>query len=221
MQMARNELTAETSVSPPIKMAIIDDEAPLRRALSRLMRSAGIEAITFSSPHEFLDAPIREQVDCVVTDLRMPGFDGFTFQQTLNEGLPHLSLVFITGHANVPASVKAMKSGAVDFLEKPVDGDALLGAVIRAAERSRALKASYDTLAAMQRLYEKLTPRERQIFALIGDGSLNKQAASDLGIGEKTVKVHRARVMEKMQAGSLAELARIAERLGVRSAVAP
>jgi FixJ family two-component response regulator len=217
VQKARTELNAETFVTPPIKVAIIDDEAPMRRALSRLMRAAGIEPITFASPHEFLDALIREQIDCAVTDLRMPGFDGLKFQQTLNEESPHLSLVFITGHGNVVASVKAMKSGAVDFLEKPVDSDALLGAVIRAAERSRSLKASHDTLAAMRRLYEKLTPRERQIFVLIVDGSLNKQAASDLGIAEKTVKVHRARVMQKMQAGSLAELARVAERLGVRS----
>jgi FixJ family two-component response regulator len=180
------------------------------------MRSSGIEAFTFSSPQEFLNDAVREQVDCAVTDLRMPALDGLGLQQELNKSMPHLSIVFITGHGNVPATVRAMKSGAVDFLEKPIDSDALLAAVVRAAERTRTLQASYDQHAALKRLYEKLTPRERQIFALVVDGSLNKQSASDLGISEKTVKVHRARVMEKMAAGSVAELARMAERLGIR-----
>ena len=199
-----------------IKVAIIDDEAPIRRSLARLMRSASMEPIIFSSPHEFLNHPIREQVVCAITDMRMPGLDGLRLQQELSKAAPHLSLVFITGHGNVQASVNAMKSGAVDFLEKPVDSDALLAAVVRAAERSRASKVSGDQFAAIERRYERLTPRERQVFASIVDGALNKQTASDLGIAEKTVKVHRARVMEKMQAGSLAELARMAERLSIQ-----
>jgi FixJ family two-component response regulator len=221
MRKGGNDLNAEASETTPIKVAVIDDEAPMRRALARLMKSADIEAATFSSPHEFLNNAIHQEVDCVVTDLRMPGFDGLKFQDELTKTAPHLSLVFITGHGNVPASVKAMKGGAVDFLEKPVDGDALLTAIRRAVERSRALKASHDEIAAIAGRYERLTLREQQIFALIVDGSLNKQAASDLGIAEKTVKVHRARVMAKMGAGSLAQLVRLAERLGVGSVCAP
>jgi len=203
-------------VRASIKVAIIDDEARTLRSLARLMRSAGIEAITFSSPYEFLNNSAREEVDCAVTDLRMPGIDGLKLQQELKETSPHLSLVFITGHGNVPAGVTAMKGGAVDFLEKPVDSDALLAAILRAAEQSRRLRASHDEITTIEGRYGRLTPRERQIFALVAEGSLNKQAASDLGITERTVKVHRARVMEKMGAGSLAELARMAERLGAR-----
>ncbi len=218
MRKAGNDSTIDGSARRPIKVAIIDDEASMRRALSRLMRSAGTEATTFPSPQEFLSDNNHHEMDCAITDLRMPGFDGLKFQDEVNKTAPHLSLVFITGHGDIPASVKAMKNGAVDFFEKPVDGDALLAAVVRAAERSRGLKASHEQLTAVTRCYEKLTPRERQIFALIVDGSLNKQAAADLGIAEKTVKVHRARVMEKMCAGSLAELVRMAERLGIRSA---
>jgi len=218
MLSGTSDRSIEDNEQKPIRVAIIDDESPIRRGLARLMRTSGIEAFVFSSPPEFLYDAVREQVDCAVTDLRMPALDGLAFQQELGRSLPHLSVVFITGHGNVPASVKAMKSGAVDFLEKPVDSDALLTAVVRAAERTRTLKVSYDQQSKIERLYKKLTPREQQIFALVVNGWLNKQAASDLGISEKTVKVHRARVMEKMSAGSVAELARMAERLGIRDA---
>jgi FixJ family two-component response regulator len=141
-------------VSARIKVAIIDDEKPIRRSLARLMRSAGIEAATFSSAYEFLNDPIHEHIDCAVTDMQMPGLNGLKFQQQLYKSSPHLSLVFITGHGNVSDSVRAMKSGAVDFLEKPVDSEALLTAVARAAERSRALKASHGQLTTIGRLYE-------------------------------------------------------------------
>lgn len=148
----------------------------------------------------------------------MPGFDGIKLQQELKKILPHLSLIFVTGYGNIPTSVKVMKDGAVDFLVKPVDGDALLAAIHRAAARSRVLKASRDELARLERRYEEVTAREREVFALVTAGLLNKQIAAHLGVAEKTVKVHRARVMEKMGAGSLADLVRIAERLGVRRA---
>jgi FixJ family two-component response regulator len=127
-------------MSPPLKVALIDDDAAMRKALARLIKSAGLEAAAFSSAREFLDDPIHRQVDCVVTDMRMPGFDGLKLQEELNKTLPQLSIVFITGHGNVPMSVEAMKGGAVDFLEKPVDGEVLLAAIHRPAERSRALK---------------------------------------------------------------------------------
>jgi FixJ family two-component response regulator len=215
MQRVENELNAEAPVPVPIKIAIIDDEAPMRRALTRLLKSAGIETVTFSSAREFLDDPIHQQVDCAVIDMRMPGFDGLELQEHLKRTLPHLSLVFITGHGDVQGSVRAMKGGAVDFLEKPVDGDALLSAIRRAAERSRALKASHEERVALERRYAQVTLRERQVFALVISGLLNKQIAADLGIAEKTIKVYRARVMEKMGAESLADLVRKAERLGV------
>lgn len=128
--------------------------------------------------------------------------------------LPHLSLVFITGHGDIHGSVRAMKGGAVDFLEKPVDGDALLPAIRRAAARSRALKASHEERVALERRYAEVTRREREVFALVTSGLMNKQIAADLGVTEKTIKVHRARVMEKMGAKSLADLVRKAERLG-------
>jgi FixJ family two-component response regulator len=221
MKKAGNDLNAAASVTVPIRVAVIDDEAPIRRALARLMKSADIEAAIFSSPLEFLSDAIRQEVDCAITDLQMPGFDGLTFQDELNKTVPHLSLVFISGHGNVPASVKAMKGGAVDFLEKPIDGDALLAAIQRAAERSRVLRASRDELMTLKRRYEEVTTREREVFALVSAGLLNKQVAAHLGVAEKTVKVHRARVMEKMGAESLAELVRMAERLGVRSVGPP
>ena len=146
-----------------------------------------------------------------MTDMRMPGFDGLKLQEELNKTLPHLSLVFITGHGNIPMSVEAMKRGAVDFLEKPVDDKALLGAIRRAAARSRALKASRDEKIAIERRYERMTTRERQVFALVTAGLLNKQIAFDLGVAERTVKVHRGRAMEKMEADSLAQLVRMAQ----------
>ena len=202
-------------MSSPIKVAVIDDDAPMRRALVRLIKSARIEAAAFSSAREFLDDPVHRQVDCAVTDMRMPGFDGLKLQEELNKTLPHLSLVFITGHGNIPMSVEAMKRGAVDFLEKPVDEKALLGAIRRAAARSRALKASRDEKIAIARRYERMSTRERQVFALVTTGLLNKQIAFDLGLAERTVKVHRARAMEKMEADSLAQLVQMAQLLGV------
>ena len=149
--------------------------------------------------------------------MSMPGFDGLKLQQELNKTLPHISIVFLTGHGSVSMSVEAMKGGAVDFLEKPVDHEVLLTAIRRAAERSRELKSSHDELVAIQRRYGRMTPRERQVFALVTTGLLNKQIAFDLGVAERTVKVHRARVMEKMEADSLAQLVRMAQRLGVQT----
>ena len=217
MQRVGNEFNAEAHLSAPIKIAIVDDEASMRRALARLLKSAGIEAFTFSSAREFFDDPIHQQVDCAVTDMRMPGFDGLELQEQLSRTLPHLSLVFITGHGDIKGSVKAMKGGAVDFLEKPVDGKTLLPAIRRAAERSRALKASHKERMALERWYADVTPREREVFALVTSGLPNKQIAADLGVSERTIKVHRARVMKKMRAESLAHLVRMAQRLGVHT----
>jgi FixJ family two-component response regulator len=202
----------------PIKVAIIDDDESARKSLARLMKSAGISAVTFSSAGEFLEAAKDSQVDCAVTDLRMPDVDGIKLQQALAQIVPHLAIVFVTGHGDVPAGIKAMKGGAVDFLEKPVDDDALLDAVRRAAERSRKAQASRAEFDDLQRRYERLTPRERQVFQLITSGLLNKQAGAELGTGEKTIKVQRARVMDKMEAASLAELVRMADQLHIQPA---
>jgi FixJ family two-component response regulator len=201
-----------------IKVAVIDDDKSARTSLARLIKTAGIEVISFSSAREFLEDPARNQVDCAVTDVRMPGFDGFALQETLAQTQPHLSLVFITGQGDVPMGIRAMKQGAVDFLEKPVDAEELLEAIRRAAERSRDQKASGAELGDLQRRYELLTPRERQVFQLVTAGLLNKQAGAELGTSEKTIKVHRARVMLKMQAESLAELVRMADQLHIRPA---
>ena len=205
----------------PIKVAIIDDDQSARKSLARLMKSAGISAVTFSSAQEFLEAAKDSQVDCAVTDLQMPDVDGIKLQQALTQIAPHLAIVFVTGHGDVPAGIKAMKGGAVDFLEKPVDDEALLDAVRRAAERSREARASRAEFDDLQRRYDRLTPRERQVFQLITSGLLNKQAGAELGTGEKTIKVQRARVMDKMEAASLAELVRMADQLHVQPAGKP
>lgn len=200
----------------PIKVAVIDDEEPVRKALARLMKSAGIEAATFASAPEFLADPIRESMDCIITDMRMPDVDGLTFQDQLNQMLPDVSVVFLTGWGNVSSSVRAMKAGAVDFLEKTVGDEALLATIADAAARSRRSRTSRAELEDLQKRFASLTPRERQVFALVTVGFLNKQIGFDLGVAERTIKVHRGRVMEKMRAASVADLVRMADRLGVR-----
>lgn len=200
-------------MSAPITVAVIDDDELMRSALACLIRSAAAEAATFPSAEDFLSDPICRTVDCALTDLRMPGVDGLELQEELGRILPHLSVVFITGYANVPVSVRAMKAGAVDFLEKPIRDEALLAAVQRAASRSRSLRKTFDELKKLQKRYELLTPRQRQVFTMVTSGMLNKQIGYELGAAEKTIKVHRARVMEKMRARSLADLVRMAESL--------
>lgn len=205
-------------MSAPMKVALIDDDKSARTSLARLIKTAGIEVVSFSSAPEFLEDPIRNQVDCAVTDVRMPGVDGFKLQETLAQTLPYLSVVFITGHGDIPMTVRAIQGGAVDFLEKPVDDEALLEAIRRAAARSRDQKVSHAEIDDLQRRYDLLTPREREVFQLVTAGLLNKQAGAELGTTERTVKVHRGRVMFKMKAESLAELVRMADLLHIRPA---
>jgi FixJ family two-component response regulator len=201
-----------------VKVAVIDDDKSVRSSLARAIKTAGIEVASFSSADEFLNDPCLNQIDCAVTDVRMPGIDGLALQEMLAETQPHLSLVFITGQGDIPMGIKAMKRGAVDFLEKPVDRTALLEAVRRAAERSHEQKVSRSEIDDLQRRHELLTPRERQVFGLVTSGLLNKEASVQLGTSEQTIKVHRARVMIKMDAKSLAELVRMADQLHVRPA---
>jgi FixJ family two-component response regulator len=197
-------------------VAIIDDEASVRKSLARMLQAKGLVALAFPSAQEFLESPQSDVVSCVISDLRMPGLDGLGLQRRLHAKLPHLSMVFITGHGDIPASVSAMKAGAVDFLEKPVKGAALIDAIRRASERSFNLQATNAEIDALKARYETLTPREREVFSLVAAGLLNKQAAAQLGVAEKTIKQHRGHVVDKMAAQSLAELVLMAERLGVR-----
>lgn len=198
------------------KIAVIDDDGSIRRSLARMLGAAGLEPLVYSSAKEFLDAAESASVSCVISDLKMPEVDGLDLQRALSTRLPHLSMVFITGHGDVPASVTAMKAGAVDFLEKPVRGSALLEAINRGVERSRGLLDAATEIRALKIRYARLTPREREVFALVAAGLLNKQVAAELGASEKTIKQHRGRAVAKMEAESLAELVLMAERLGVR-----
>jgi FixJ family two-component response regulator len=196
---------------------VVDDDPAVRKALTRLIKSAGYTVQAFASAREFLgywrvsdDGPA-----CLVLDVRMPKFSGLDLQRELQTSNTPLPIIFITGHGDIPMSVKAMKKGAVDFLPKPVQDKDLLPAIEQALARARQAWDERQELADIKRRLDALTPREREVMALVVRGLLNKQIAFELGTVEKTVKVHRARVMEKMEVQSLAELVRLAERAGI------
>ena len=190
------------------QVTVVDDDFLVLRALDRLLRSAGFEVKTFSSARDFLDQPASAAAGCVVMDLSMPGLDGLQAQQALAAGADLRPVIFISGHGSVPASVEAMKAGAVDFLTKPVDEHKLLGAVRIAIDKGRAARTKDAERAAITACLATLTAREAQVLARVVEGKLNKQIAAELGTAEKTIKVHRARMMRKMQVDSLAELVR-------------
>ncbi|HVY04738.1 MAG TPA: response regulator [Burkholderiales bacterium] len=196
---------------------VVDDDSSVLRAVSRLLRAAGYAVTAFSCPLEFFGQFDRNAPGCVVLDIAMPGLDGLELQRRLNGAATALAVVFVTGHGDVPASVRAMKAGAVDFLTKPFNDTDLLDAVDSALRRSRAAFRSRDELAVLYRRLASLTLREREVFEHVVAGQLNKLIAVDLGAAEKTIKVHRGRVMQKMEAGSLADLVRMAERMGIHS----
>jgi FixJ family two-component response regulator len=202
-------------MSDRITIAVVDDDESFRNSMARLINAAGMKAATFASAAQFLADPIRETADCALIDLRMPGKSGLELQDEVSRIAPHLSVVFLTGHGKVASSVRAMKAGAVDFLEKPVAEAELMAAIKRATARTQELKAADSEFAQLSRRYQLLTPREREVFALVVSGLLNKQIGFELGTTESTIKVHRGRVMEKMDAVSLADLVRMADRLGV------
>jgi FixJ family two-component response regulator len=204
-------------MSAPLQtlVGIVDDDASVRKGLARLVTTAGYRAEVFASAREFLERPRLEDLCCLVLDVRMPGLTGLELQEALAVAGDRMSIVFVSGHGDVVGSVKAMKRGAVDFLTKPVDARELLGAIERGVARALTVQREQAGATDIQGRLKTLTAREVQVFALVVTGMLNKQIAAELGIVEKTVKVHRARVMEKMRAGSLAELVRLADRAGV------
>jgi FixJ family two-component response regulator len=202
-----------TEPLPPIYF--VDDDAAIREALSRLLRSAGYQAITFNSVSEFMEQYQADAPGCLVLDISMPGITGLELQRWLVQANSSLPVIFLTGRGDIPTSVRAMKQGAVDFLTKPVNDTDLLKAIEEALRRERASRAARAESEAIRARLTTLTPREREVLEHVVSGQLNKQIAGDLGTVEKTIKVHRARVMEKMGVQSLAELVRVAERVGI------
>ena len=194
---------------------VVDDEPSVRRSLTRLLASAGYTVEAFASAREFLARAPYAGPCCLVLDVRMPGLSGLELQETLAAAGRRMSIVFVTGHVDVPMSVRAMKRGAADLLTKPVDDKVLLAAIQRALAKDVADLGEEARVADVRKRVKLLSPRETEVFALVVTGMLNKQIAAALGISEKTIKVHRARVMEKMRAGSVAELVRLADLAGV------
>jgi FixJ family two-component response regulator len=195
------------------KVFIIDDDAAVRASIADLLQSAGLESETFETPQEFLRHLPAQGPSCIVLDLRLPGMDGLAVQRALAEAGITTPIIFLTAFADVPTTVQAMKSGAREFLTKPFDDQELLDAISRAKERDQVARDQQHELSTLRDRYTRLTPRERQVLAHVVSGRLNKQIAADLGTSEITVKIHRQRVMRKMQADSLAELVRLAARL--------
>jgi FixJ family two-component response regulator len=194
---------------------VVDDDPSMRRALESLLRSVGHEVRLFSSAPEFMQAVRGDVPGCLVLDVRLPGMSGLAFQQELTKAGIALPIIFITGHGDVPMTVRAMKAGAVEFLTKPFDDQVLLDAIHAALERDRARRREDASLATLRARYDELTERERQVMSHVVAGWVNKRIAGELGLSVVTVKVHRGQVMRKMQARSVAELVRMADRLGV------
>lgn len=197
---------------------IIDDDPSMRRALINLFQSVGLEVEAFGSAPEMLQSELPDVASCLVLDIRLPGLSGLELQTELARAKIRIPIIFITGHGDIPMTVRAMKSGAVDFLSKPFRDQDLLDAVVAAIERDRKRREVEKTVANLQSLFEALTAREREVLALVASGLMNKQIAAELGLAEITVKIYRGHVMKKMGAGSLADLIRMTETLGIRRA---
>jgi FixJ family two-component response regulator len=200
---------------------LVDDDPAVRKALSRVLRETGWQVETFESAEAFLARPARKAAGCLVLDVTMPGLDGLALQQRLREEGQAMPIVFLTGHGDIPMSVRAIKAGATDFLTKPVSSQALVLAVRAAIEQDVAARKAQADVQSLKDRIGTLTPREREVLGALVQGKLNKQIAGEMGIVEQTVKFHRARLMERMQARTLAELMHIAATLGIQPSPEP
>jgi FixJ family two-component response regulator len=205
-----------TELTPTV--FVIDDDASVRKSLSRLLRTLGFEVETFVSAELFLKRDPYDGVGCIILDIRMPGLDGMALQDQLSKEDYSMPIIFITGHGDIPMSVQAMKKGAVDFLPKPFDDDDLLQAVKRAIEKDIQARSERAGVEQVLERLKLLTPREHEILRYVISGMLNKQVGFKLGIAEKTIKIHRGRIMEKLHVSSVADLVRLAEKAGIKPA---
>ena len=205
-----------TAAKVPPVVFVIDDDASVRAALSSLIRSVGLRVEVFASASEFLAAKRTDGPSCLILDVRLPGVSGLNFQAELAKANIVIPIIFITGHGDIPMSVKAMKAGAVEFLTKPFRDQDLLDAIKVALERARSWIESEKAVSELRANFESLSPRETEVMARVTSGLLNKQIAAELGVSEVTVKVHRGNVMQKMGAKSLADLVKMADTLAIR-----
>jgi FixJ family two-component response regulator len=201
----------------PATVLVVDDDPSVRDALDSLFRSVGLHVAAFAAARDLLQARLPAGASCLVLDVRMPGLSGLDFQAEMARADIRLPVIFMTGHGDIPMSVKAMKAGAVDFLTKPFRDQDMLDAVAAALERDRQRRDGEQAQSSLRALFDGLTPREREVMTSVAAGLMNKQIAAELGLSEITVKIHRGHVMRKMGARSLADLVRMAEALGIRA----